>query len=503
MFHVQYHGYVGIAPWEYFVSVLYLVFLFLYFSRIKNKMLKKNPEYTYYLWGLYAKVIGGVFFSLVYFYYYKGGDTIAYFYSAVSMSRLAKLDLMSYLTVLFGDNSWENRNLFNLDIGFPYAYVYFDHRTFFVIRLISPLVILAMDSYMITTVVLASISYIPIWMFYRTLVSYFPELRKELAIAVLFMPSCVFWGSAILKDTFTLSAVGLWVYSVDQIVYKKNYSIQKIVLFGISALVIIMVKPYIVMVLLPVTLLWVLYFRVVRIKSTLFKFVVLPFILVVFVVSSLALLFRLESNLGKFSLQKAIVTIEINQKDMKRSEQYGNNYFDIGEFDGTWTGLVSKFPVATIAGLMRPFIWEARNVVMALSGLENAWLLWLILTTIWRAGLSQFFRIVAAVPLIMMALLFSLFFAFLVGATTPNFGALVRFKIPLIPFFVAALFMIRYIASVRLKHQNNGRRLDAVTFANGTVGLGSEILDPKRWRQTGVDSKRGHVRTTRSGYAAS
>lgn len=501
MFHVQYHGYVGIAAWEYFVSALYLVILFIFFSRTKNKMLKNNPEYSYYLWGLYAKVAGGVFFGLMYFYYYKGGDTVAYFYSAVSMSKLAKLDFISYLTVLFGDNSWENRNLFNPNIGYPFMYVYFDHRTFFVIRLISPLVILAMDSYMITTVVLASISYIPIWKFYRTLVGYFPDLKKELAIAVLFMPSCIFWGSAILKDTFTLSAVALWIQSIDEIIYKRKFGLGKFIAFSISSIVIIMVKPYILMVLFPVTLLWVLYFKVVRIKSSIFKLMVLPFVMVVFVYASFGLLEKLESSLGKFSLQRAIDTIEINQKDMKRIEQYGSNYFDIGEFDGTWTGLISKFPVATTAGLFRPFIWEARNVVMVLSGIENAWLLWLLLSTLRKSGVGQFLKITASVPLILMALLFSVLFAFLVGATTPNFGALVRFKIPLIPLLVSALFMIRRIVDIRSKHRVGLRYLPAALFAQGTAGLDPSLFEPAHSRTGGVNQNGSRRKFSKTGYA--
>jgi hypothetical protein len=32
----------------------------------------------------------------------------------------------------------------------------------------------------------------------------------------------------------------------------------------------------------------------------------------------------------------------------------------------------------------------------------------------------------------------------MIGLTTSNFGALVRFKIPIIPFFVSTLFIIDY-----------------------------------------------------------
>jgi hypothetical protein len=39
---------------------------------------------------------------------------------------------------------------------------------------------------------------------------------------------------------------------------------------------------------------------------------------------------------------------------------------------------------------------------------------------------------------------FAIFFAFSVGLTTSNFGSLVRYKIPATPFFMAALFIVRY-----------------------------------------------------------
>lgn len=470
MFHVEYHGYVGIDYWEYLLSLAYLLVLYLYFARVKNLRIKKDPEYAYLIWGLFAKVLGGVFFSLIYFYYYKGGDTIAYFYSAASMSKLAKLDPTGYFTVLFGENSMENRRFFNLDTGFPYSYVYFDHRTFFVIRCISPLVILALDSYLITTVVLASLSYVGIWRAYRTFVSYFPELRREMAIAFLFMPSCIFWGSAILKDTFTLTAVCLWIHSVDEIFYKKRAGLGHILVVVLSAFVIIMVKPYIFIVLFPVSLLWVFYFRVMRLRNALVKFVLLPMLLLGLVTASVVVLERLDTELGKFSLDNAIATIEITQMDMKRSEQYGENYFDIGEIDGTWSGVLSKFPVATSAGLFRPFLWESRSVVMALSGLENFWLLSLTLITFFRAGPIFFVRVIASIPVVLMSFLFALLFAFLVGVTTPNFGALVRFKIPLIPLFVAALYVVRHMRELGRARMAQGLHFDLSSYGMGTAG---------------------------------
>ena len=76
MIRTDYFGYVDIAYWEYSLSVFYLVVLYIVFARQKNLNVGRYPEYRYLLWGLFAKVFGGVIFSLIYFYYYKGGDTI-------------------------------------------------------------------------------------------------------------------------------------------------------------------------------------------------------------------------------------------------------------------------------------------------------------------------------------------------------------------------------------------------------------------------------------------
>lgn len=469
MIHVQYHGWVDIHYWEYLVALVYVVILYAVFARQKNIRLKKAPEYKYFLWGLWAKIAGGVIFSLVYFYYYKGGDTISYFYSALSMGKLAMKDPVGYLTVLFGDNTIENRRFFDMETGWPFAYVYFESRTFFIIKLISPIVILSLGSYLITTVVLASISYIGIWKAYRTFVSYYPELQKQLAISFLFIPSCLFWGSAILKDTFTLSAVCMWVHVTDEIFFKKRSSLGNYFLMIFCPVMILSIKPYIFMALFPVLMVWVLYFRVTRIRNSLIKYTILPFTIVIMLFTSLWVMERMENKLGKFSLDNAIKTVEVSQLDMKREEQYGKNYFDIGAFDGTWYGLLSKFPAAVVAGLFRPFIWESGSVMMMVSGLENLWLLQLAVFVFLRSGPFLPLRVISSIPMVLMSFLFAVIFAFLVGITTPNFGALVRFKIPLMPFFVSTLFIVGHFN--RYVRKNKGKRIDLRDFGLGTTGV--------------------------------
>jgi hypothetical protein len=48
-----------------------------------------------------------------------------------------------------------------------------------------------------------------------------------------------------------------------------------------------------------------------------------------------------------------------------------------------------------------------------------------------------------------MSFVFSLIFAASVGITSANFGTLVRYKIPLIPFYLSGLYILQSIANER------------------------------------------------------
>jgi hypothetical protein len=147
--------------------------------------------------------------------------------------------------------------------------------------------------------------------------------------------------------------------------------------------------------------------------------------------------------MDKFSLDNAIQTTQVTQEDLKREEQYGSNNFDIGTIDGSVPNMISKFPVATFAGLFRPLFFEARSAVMLLSGLENLALILLTYLVFFKIKMGILWRMMIKHEILFFCITFAVLFAFMIGLTTPNFGALVRFKIPLIPFFAAWLVIMR------------------------------------------------------------
>lgn len=491
-----YHGEVGIEYWEYVTSFMYIAFMYLYFARRKNMNIKLHPEFKYYMSGLGMKLFGGLIFSIIYFYYYNGGDTTAYFYSGVAMKGMLWIDPVEYFRQVFlGDNSERALATYMGLPQAPYRYVFGDGHTFQVVRLSSLLALLTFNSYLISTLIIASLSFFGVWAGYRTFVSYFPEISGQLAIAFLFMPSVIFWGSGIMKDTFTFSAFCAWVYAVDEVFFKRRNSFSRLLLMLFSAMVMLTVKPYIFMVALPATMLWLLYMKVVKINNAMIRFVLIPLMAVLMVTSSLFILMKLGDSLDKFALDEALMNIEIIQSDMAGNEAYGDNKFNVGEFDGTWMGVIEKFPVATNATLFRPYIWESRSAVIAMSGLENLFVLGLTIWVLLKAGIRFSLRCIMGNPLLLMAVTFSLLFAFVVGVSTANFGALVRFKIPMLPFYVSSLFIILYFNSEKNKAKRKGVRFDLTAYRMGPVATGA--VTGNRDQAGKAQPRRGPARKSR------
>ncbi|PCH92406.1 MAG: hypothetical protein COB85_08170, partial [Bacteroidetes bacterium] len=195
--------------------------------------------------------------------------------------------------------------------------------------------------------------------------------------------------------------------------------------------------------------LWGAFENLKRIKSTVLKFVLAPIVIFGFGFGGMFVMGSLAGSMGKFSVETSLERAAITQQDLKRAA-YGGNTFDIGDFEPTIAGVMAKAPLAINAGLFRPYLWEARNPFMLLSGLENTFLLLASIFLIIKLKPVRIIKILGSNPYILFAMLFSIFFAFTIGLSTSNFGSLVRYKIPIIPFYVSSLvIMLGYERQLR------------------------------------------------------
>ncbi|MFM2190713.1 MAG: hypothetical protein RL491_1099 [Bacteroidota bacterium] len=426
---------------DLFYGPLFLMALIVYARVTKYSRVEKMPEYEYFSWGLYCKILGGLSLCFIYAIYYGGGDTLNYFRDGSIVAKLLFSDPSGFFTIMREGNTPETRYVFNAETGYP---IYRDAPTFFVVRVAAPIILLSGGSFVVTTMMFALFSFFGNWRLYKVFITEFPELKKEMAIAFLFIPSVFFWGSGLLKDTITLSCIGFFTYSFYKIFIQREKFAANILTIILTSYLILMIKPYIIFALLPGSIIWIINKQVIGMQNKVIKFLTGPFLLAVGIGGGYLLLANMGDLLGLYSLDSVLDRAVITNNDLK-ADYYKGNSVDIGEFEATIPSMLSKAPVAINLALFRPYLWEANNLVMLLSGLECFVMLIFTIRVLIKTRLFGAFPIIYKNHLLSFAMIFSVFFAFSVGISTSNFGSLVRYRIPVLPFFIASIYLIQYI----------------------------------------------------------
>jgi hypothetical protein len=441
--------------WEYPAMILLLIVVFLTAAAIRKSKITRFPEYRFFIWGLLTKVLGGLLFASIYVFYYGQGDTTSFYECSLAFCKLFLHDTSDFFTAYFGGGTQEVKSYFTSDTGEPLMYMFAEGSTRFTMKLLVPFMLLSGGSYFITTVLVAIFTYGGLWQLFRMFYKKFPQHAKGLAVAILFMPSVMFWGSGIMKDSFTLAATCYLIVAIYNLIESKGNKVLNVLRMILFAFVVVSIKAYVIVILLPSTLVWMLYNRVRKVRNKLVRKLILPFVYVIVITGSYFGLNAFGESLGKFSVKNALKTAAINQNDLKQ-DYYEGNSFDIGDFDPTIGGALSKFPQATLAGLFRPYVWDSRNVVMFLSALENLFVLGFTLLVLFRLNWSKVSSFMVSQPLLLYCLVFSVLFAFMIGLTSPNYGALVRFRIPLTPLYMTCLMVLN--GELKAKRQQQTAR---------------------------------------------
>lgn len=426
--------------WDLVLTPVYLIVLSFIARRYRDKKYPPgHPLRKYYLPGLYAKFGGAIFIALVYQYYYGGGDTFNYFtHTKIINSSLAN-SFNTWVDLLFRVSPDDNPQLYQYASQMEW---YKDASSYPVAVIGAVLGLLNKTTYLPIALLFAYISYSGIWAMYKTFVQIYPDLYKPLAIAFLFIPSTVVWGSAIFKDTICMFGLGWMTYTTFRIFINKDFSVRNLSMLIISFYLIALIKLYILLAFIPALGLWLLMNYSKKIRSSGLRFLANIFFVGIIVVNFLFFAQVFAKELNRYSLEKIAKTAAITRGYIYSvSERDEGSAYDLGEFEPTIGGMLLKFPQAVVVTLYRPFIWESGKIIVLLSAIESLAFLFFTLRVIYKRGWTTF-RIAAKDPNLIFLIVFSLIFAFAVGITSYNFGALSRYKIPCLPFFGAFLMIL-------------------------------------------------------------
>lgn len=394
----------------------------------------------YFFPALTVRVFGALAVGFLYQFYYDGGDTFAYhthgsrpLWEAIIDSPLDGVSLL-FVNGEYGPGIWDTANR---------IWYWNDPQSFFVIRLAAILDLFTFSSYSGTAVLFAMIAFAGGWMLFLTFYKMYPGMHRWVAFSVLFIPTVVFWGSGIFKDTVTLSALGAATYAFHRIFLERKGKISLILLMLFSFWVIFSIKKYILLCFLPAVLLWWVATHLSRISSMMLRMILAPLTTIVAVILAYYAVLMVGEDDPRYHISKLAATARMTAYDIR----YGwgartgeGSGYTLGELDGSWQSMIALGPQAINISLFRPYLWEVSNPLMLLSALEGLVFLILTLHLVVRIRWKLFSYL--RMPNVLFCLVFALVFAFAVGVSTFNFGTLSRYKIPMMPYYMLAIGMI-------------------------------------------------------------
>lgn len=432
---------------DFFWGPLYLVILYSIAYLVRPAVTNRFTK-QYFIPALTLKFIGSISLGLIYQFYYNSGDTYNYLYHAKVINSAFDQSFSTGIKLLLDNGGSKDPAIF------PYASAMFWHQKnspeFLLSRIAAFLGLFCFTNYTAIALLFTAISFSGMWALYMTMAKIRPHVYKQLAWTIFYIPSIFFWGSGLLKDSLCVGALGWLFYALYLGAIQKRTITKSIIIAFLAAYALYAIKIYILLCFLPAALLWLFNENNARIKNKTIRIIIKPIFFAVGGIVAFYAATNLTKGDEKYDIDKLgerskITADYLYQQSVK---QEGSGYY-LGEQDGTLGGMAKLAPQAIVTALFRPFIWEARNPIMLLSALEATFFLLFTLRIFWRTGVFATLSIIGQTPVLLMIFIFSLVFAASVGITSSNFGTLVRYKIPLIPFYLSGLFILQDITLAR------------------------------------------------------
>lgn len=423
-----------ITPFDWAAAPIYIIF-FLILAFFWRGFFDDKYVFKHFLWGLTLKMFSAIAFALIYVYGYGSGDTFSYFEFSIYLKEVA-FEQTDKIVDIYFSSSEEMIEKYPLIVSkIRYAAT---SEEWFMIKILMFLNIFSLGSFLVMNIVISAISFVGVYHLARIFISAFPNHKGIAIISAFYVPSVIFWSSGLLKDTLVFAMVGFFVYSIYQVLFLNRYKVKYIFMILFSAYLIFNLKDYVLITLLPAIAI-ALYFKwIKRIEAGFYRFFLGPTILVVFLGISFA------------SFQYVILKSEEYNSDSffqktkgfhSWHETTGGSYYNLGEIEYNFGGVISKIPAALNVTLFRPYIWEVRSGFMLLTSLESMLFLFFSVIVIVISP-AKTFKFLFGSPILILSLFYIIFLGFIVGFTSYNFGALARYKIPLMPFLMFLILII-------------------------------------------------------------
>ncbi len=372
------------------------------------------------------KVIVGTGLWALYTYYYTdraNADIYKYFDDGYYLFIQLKSKPLLALQWFFGFENQEITEILKGTMNWSREYnfgVLNDNRT--MIRFNFLINYLSFGFIHLHTLFINFLSFVGLVAMYKVVERQLTLPKSALLFALFLIPSTLLWGSGILKEGFLLFSLGIFVYGFFN--WLDEFSIKNNLLLFIGIGLMLIIKPYVFLSLIPVVIAAILTKRL-KLKPL---FVYLGVVLIGFATIVAVQL------LGIFDLFDLLQQKQTAFYNVAMLNEAGS-IISAPSIQTPLEALIAIPEVLTTV-LFRPFITEISGIFYLLAAAENLLLLLSLLVMLFFFKRPQ----KKAINFIYFALFFTLILGTLIGWTTPILGAVVRYKVPFLPFIFSLIF---------------------------------------------------------------
>lgn len=449
------------------------------------------------IWLLIAfalKIAAGFGLIWVYTKYYpdrQTADIFKYFddskmiYSAFEKHQYA--DYVKMISGIGNDNEYFNENYYTRMNHWSRHYdfgTYNDNHT--IIRLNALLIPFSGGNFYIHMIVMCFCCLCGLWALYKGFKHFFRAKEKLLFLVIFFIPSVVFWSSAVLKESILMCALGFLFFAFFNLLQRRK-TVSSGIIFTLASLLILINKNYLLLAVFPAMFCYFMAGRFQIRKAALFYFSVYAagFFFVLLISNS-----AYEDNLLEtFSLKQRdfinvskggifiqndkyfvrvapdkktfLDTISKNNFRIRPGSEYmywknenlddtiyAKNSNDTASYHLVWDlplagstiqikrleptlwSLVKTAPMALYNSLCKPSFLSAHSAMEKISAVENSVVILFLMICVWYRKENYNRNIFS------MLFFISIVILLLIGYTTPVAGAIVRYKVPVLPFML-------------------------------------------------------------------
>jgi hypothetical protein len=397
-------------------------------SRWEWKRSAASDTLTYWT-ALVLRLVGGLSIGLLYTYYYRmSGDTFVFFNDAAKLADLFYSDPRAYLDFIVTGNN-------------PVSIETTEPRSIFFVTILSVVNVATYNNYWLSSLWFSFFSF---WCSYRLVTkldSVFPAARMASRVALLFVPSVVFWNSGIIKESVAFGGVAILAGHFLSLMRWQKLRWTGYVGIVISIYLLLSLKYYWGAVLIP-SLVSSLIVHWVMARKERSVWATAAVWIVVFMIVCVAASFTHPN----FYMERFLYVI-VENHDAFVSISSPENVINYYNLSADWMSIALNSPWAFWSGLFRPMIFEAGSVTGIVASVENLFLLVLVFWKLrsMRMPLTEN-RLIAMSTVVYIAVL-----CIFLALSTPNFGTLSRYRVGFLPFFVVLILkdhpVFRFIKS--------------------------------------------------------